>query len=97
MRGISEERLVGLINHYIKINDQECADFLAALMSCECKELTPWKPIETAPLGRILLFYPRRNRRNGSFITTGYYPSVHKIDLNEPQPTHWAAPPEDPM
>lgn len=58
-------------------------------------ETASWQPIETAPAGEILLFYPR----HAAGIRIGYWWDGDwrvGLDMDGAKPTHWATLPEPP-
>lgn len=96
MRGISEERLMEILNNSHGSN----VVILDALLK-ECKELNSWQPIESAPRDRrLLLFYPGIQKPYiGQWLDlngkVGYWDYIGLMYASD-QPTHWQELPEDP-
>lgn len=83
MRGITDERLMVFKEHCQNQSDLELYEYLLT----RCKELNPWKPIESASLGKQLRLY------------SVYGVQIDGQLVNEEERklyTHWQELPEDP-
>lgn len=87
MRGISEERLIEVLDaHGISKRQWLRHDLIN-----ECTELTPWWPIESAPKDRrILLFFPE-TEEYCKHTEVGFIP-----EWSANLATHWQELPDDP-
>lgn len=95
MRGITEERLIEKRADAARLGTLNEAFIIDDLLN-ECREISPWQAIETAPKDRrVLLFYPARGENGISFQQIGFCPVINRL-LSHPQPTHWQELPEDP-
>lgn len=66
----------------------------AALLASDALAVSGWQPIETAPRGKHLLFFPKLTGRNamGEVIKVDLYP----VDYPR-KPTHWQPLPAPPV
>lgn len=92
MRGISEERLIEILNSHV---DYEKLEFL---LLNECKELNPWKPIETVPKNKTIIIYCSLQKQAYTSWWDGECYMYDGGDLPSPisQPELWQELPEDP-
>lgn len=108
MKGITEERLIELLNDHDELNKltpwpPQTRGFIDNLLAKECKKLNPWQPmtrqacgwkdISTAPKDRrVMLFYLMGLEGTGTMVS-GY---AHQ-KLDEELPTHWQELPMSPL
>lgn len=86
MRGIAEEVLINELNKHVP--HSEIGTLLYLLIERECRELNPWRPIESAPL----------NKKLRLFKITGQYQCDDTLYGEEFRAyySHWQELPEDP-
>lgn len=106
MRGVTEERLKYLLDHFTVTNfpysNEQIFHYrglLTELIKDECTELNPWKPIETAPKDRRILLFD--SKANLPFVGFWFFGNGsgnwnYLIPEYDSCPTHWQELPEPP-